>query len=96
MQAWGSMIVQAIPAIGLLAAGRYQRIGWLICLMGQVVAVGFGLLTGLWGYWVMAPAYVLIYGYNWIRWSKREGKENDKPGSVCDLRHRRDDCVDAQ
>jgi hypothetical protein len=94
MQQWGSVVVQGIPAVGLILAGGYRRTGWLICLLGQVAAVTFGLSTGMIGYLAWAPVYVVIYVSNWIRWNKKErGKD---AGSVCDLRHRRDDCVDAR
>jgi hypothetical protein len=93
MQQWGSFVVQGIPAIGLLLAGNFRRTGWLICLLGQVAAVTFGLSTGMLGYLAWAPIYITIYTVNWINWSKRK-ERGDAP--TRDLRHRRDDCVDAR
>jgi len=86
MEQWGSFVVQGIPAVGLILAGNYRRVGWVICLLGQVFAVTYGLCTSQLGFVAWAPVYLGIYGANWIRWTKRRGRENDQ-GPVCDLRH---------
>jgi hypothetical protein len=95
MAHWGSFVVQGIPAIGLILAGSYRRTGWLICLMGQMVAVTYGLATDQLGFVAWAPIYLGIYGLNWLRWSKDKERGNCHAGTACDLRHRRDCCADA-
>jgi hypothetical protein len=89
MEQWGSFVVQGIPAIGLLLAGRYRRAGWLVCLLGQAGAVAFGCLTGLLGYFALAPVYITIYTINWISWSKRKERRSDAPADArgCDGSH---------
>lgn len=70
-----SFLVAGIPAAGLLVAGRHRKIGWLICIAGQLVQVGYGVLTSQWGLVAWAPIYIAIYGCNWLLWSRREDRD---------------------
>lgn len=76
MLTWGSFVLQGIPAIGLLLAGRYRSIGWIICLSGQAFSVTYGLETHQWGLAAFAPVYVGIYLWNWIEWRREEKRNN--------------------
>ena len=68
MLTWGSFVLQGIPAIGLLLAGRYRSVGWLICLNGQTFAVVYGWETEQWGLVWAAPVFAGIYLWNWRKW----------------------------
>ena len=72
MNVWGSFVLQAIPATGLIVAGRMRRTGWLICLAGQLFAVVYGWWTGQLGFIFWAPIYITIYMVNWLGWNRRE------------------------
>lgn len=82
MDHWGSFVMQAIPAVGLLLAGSFRRAGWMVCLCGQGFALAFGVSTHQWGFVFGAPVFTCIYLYNWIRWNRTE--ERDHEGCLSD------------
>lgn len=84
MQMWGSFVVQGIPAIGLLLAGHHKHIGWMVCLLGQGVAITFGLLTDQLGFIVWAPVFVGIYVANWVRWFRRPSPATSENKCPCE------------
>ena len=66
----GSIALAVGTFVSMFWLGRQYRIGWLIGLATQAVAIPYDVITNQYGMLALAVALSVIYTRSWYRWQE--------------------------
>ncbi|MET7363314.1 hypothetical protein ABZS76_33420 [Streptomyces sp. NPDC005562] len=79
MTPYWSYLLAAVGAVGLLLAGRLQRIGWLIGLGAQGLWAAYAVTTRQYGFLISAFIYGAVYARNYRAWDRTPTTKSEIP-----------------
>jgi hypothetical protein len=72
--AW-SYVLTLIGAVGLLLAGRMNRLGWVIGFCAQGLWAAYAVSTQQYGFLISAFIYAFVYAKNYWTWRTHQREE---------------------
>lgn len=67
-----SYLLTAVGIIGLILAGKKNKLGWAVGIFAQILWITYAIVTTQWGFIVSALVYGAVYARNWMLWRKDE------------------------